>query len=86
MDIAPIGSQVDDGVAHDLAWAVVGDAAAATGFVDVDASGGERLGRRQDVRAPAVAPNTERKHVRVFDQKEQIADRTGAAVVDERAL
>lgn len=41
--------EVEDGVGDDLAWAVVGDVAAAVGFVEFNAQGGKAVGVGQDV-------------------------------------
>jgi hypothetical protein len=38
------------------------------------------------VRPPAVAADAEREHVRVFDEKQQIAHAPGAPILDEGAL
>ena len=44
MDVLPIRPEVEDGIRHQLARAVVGDVAAASGLDDLDAARGQRLG------------------------------------------
>ena len=84
--VASIRVQVDDGIADDLSGAVVGDVAAAAVFEHVDAACRERVRRRENVRASAVAAHAERQDVRMLDEEEQIADAPRAPVVHERAL
>ena len=74
------------GIADDLAGAVIGDVAAAAGFVHLDAARRERLRRRQDVRAAAVAADAEREDGRMLDEQQQVADAAGAPLLDQRAL
>ena len=86
MHVAAIRLEVHDGIADDLAGAVIGDVAAAAGLVDLDAARVQHLGRREDVRASAVAADTERQHVRMLDEQQQVADAVRSPILDERAL
>jgi hypothetical protein len=54
--------------------------------VHFDAARIEQLGRRQDVRASAIAANAERQDVLVFEEQQQIVDTTGAPVLNQRPL
>jgi hypothetical protein len=84
--VASIRLEIDDRISNELSRSVVGDAPAASRFVNLDAAGCQRAGVRQDVRAAAIAFDAERQDVRVFDEKEHVARSPGAAILDERAL
>ena len=86
MHVAAIRLQIHDRISDDLAGTVVGDVAAASGLVHLDAARRQRFGCREDVTAAAVAAHAERQHVRMFDEQQQIADAVRAALFDERAL
>ncbi len=86
MDVLSIGLEIDDRVADDLPGTVVGDIAAAAGFVDGDASRLEQRGRGEDVRAASVASDAEREHVGVLEQQQLVVNRAGFSLLHERAL
>ena len=79
MDVASIGTQVDDGIADDLSGAVVGDVTTPSCLVDLDAQTCELRIARGDVRS-AAAPDAKRNDRRVLQKKQQIRDTTGAAL------
>src|SRR5205823_956952 len=72
--VAAIRLQVDDRVADDLPRTVIRDIAAASGLVDLDAAGRQRVGRGEDVRSAAVAAHAERQHVRMLDEHQRVDD------------
>ena len=74
VDVAAIGLEIDDRIADELPGPVVGDVAAAAGLVDLDAARRERIRRREDVRAPAVAAHAERQDVRMLDEQQHVVD------------
>lgn len=86
VDVLSIGFQIDNRITDDLSRAVVGDVAAATGFVHLDAARREKVGISEDVRSTAVAANAERQDVRVLDEQELVVNCSRLALVDERAL
>ena len=86
VNVAPVGLQVDDGIADDLPGAVVGDVAAAAGFEDVDPTRGERFRRREDVRSAAITANAECEHRRMLEQEKLIRSTVRAPLLDELAL
>ena len=86
VNVAAIGLEVDNGVADELTGAVIGDVAATSCFVDVDASSCQLIGRREDVAAPAVPPHAERQDVRMFEEEQQIVHLASLPFIDERAL
>ena len=86
VDVAAIGLQIDDGIADELTGAVIGDVATTPCFVNVDASSGQLIGRREDVAAPAVAPHAESQDVRMFQEQQQIVQLAPLPFIDERAL
>jgi hypothetical protein len=81
--VAPIRIEVDDRVAHDLSRTVVGDVAAAAGLVDLDTPGRQRVRRRQNMRAAAIAASPKRQHGRVLDEQQQIIDPPSLALGDK---
>lgn len=86
MDVAPIGTQINDGVAHNLAWAVVGDIAASAGFVQVDAELSEPLGRREDMTPIGANLDAKRDDGRVLEQEQLVRDRAAPALLHEFLL
>ena len=77
-------AEIDDGVADELARAVVGDVAAAIDFMQGDAFAGEELIRGEDVGAAGVA--AEGEDGRVLEENEGIGDHAGFACGDEALL
>ncbi len=59
VDVASVGAEVEDGVAHDLPGAVVGDVAAAAGLEHVEAAGAQGLRGEEQVLGPGVASQGE---------------------------
>ena len=72
-----VAAEVEDGVADELAGAVVGDVAAAVDFVDFYGSAGEQVVGGQDVGAGGVAAEGEDGWV--FEEEERVADEVGFA-------
>ena len=68
----PVAAQIDDGVADELAGAVVGHVAAAVDLVQLDAAGGEELIAGEDVGAGRVA--AEGDDGRMLQQQQRVAD------------
>jgi hypothetical protein len=68
-------AEIEDGVANELAGAMVGDVATAIDFVEGDAAAQEELVRGEDVGAAGVA--AKRKNRRVFEEEEGVFDETG---------
>src|SRR5437868_10330400 len=86
MDILPVRFEVDDWIANDLAWPVIGHVAASTRLEDVDAERGKvRLGR-DDIRAAAVALDAQGNDGRVLQKNEEIGDAIRTALLHEGAL
>ena len=67
-----VAAEVKDGVADELARAVIGDVASAVDLVDFDAALGEEIVGREDVGAGGVAAEGEDR--RVFEEEERVAD------------
>jgi hypothetical protein len=67
-----VAAEVEDGVADELAGAVIGDVATAVDLVDFDAALGEELVGREDIGAAGVAAEGEDR--RVFEEEERVAD------------
>ena len=67
-----IAAQVDDGIADELAGAVIGDVAAAVNLVEFDALSHKEFVGREDVAAVRVA--TEGEDRRMLEHQERIAD------------
>ncbi len=65
-------AQIEDGVADELAGAVIGDVAAAVDLVEGDAARGRATRRRREVGAVGVA--AEGEHGRVLEQQQHVAD------------
>ena len=86
VNVAAIRPEIHDGVPDDLAGSVVGDIAAASGLVHLDAAGRQRCSRREDVTAAAIATHAKRQHVGMLDEQQQIADPVRAPLFDERPL
>ena len=86
MHIAPIGAQIHDWITNNLSGAVVCDVAATTGLVHLDATRGEQLRRRNQMRPRDRSLRAERDDVWVLEEKKQIRNAAGAPLLDERAL
>ena len=71
--VAAIGLEIEDGVGHELAGAVVGDVAAPPGLVEGDAEPPARGLVGEDVRRLGAAP--ERDDRVVLEEEERVADR-----------
>ncbi len=84
VQVAAIGLQVEDGVADELAGAVVGDVAAATGLEQLDRIRGALSFVEQHVRR--VTRRAERDDVRVLKQQERVIDVAGTTPADELLL
>jgi len=79
-----VASEIEDGVADELAGAVVRDVAAAVDLVDFDGFLGEGLVGGQDVGAAGVA--AEGEDGGVFEEEEGVADAVGFAGGDDFGL
>ena len=86
VNVTSVRLQIDDGVADDLTWTVVGNVAPASGFVHGDVERRQRFGRRQDMRPAAVTANAERQHVRMLDEQEDVSDSAGATFFRQLTL
>ena len=86
MHVTAIRFEIEDGVPDELAGAVVGDVAAAARLVHGDAGVHERAGGRYDIGLLAACLHAQRDDGRMLEQKERVADATGAAVFDELLL
>jgi hypothetical protein len=86
VNVAAVGFEVDDRVADNLTGTVIGNVSPASGLVHVDASIGEHIGRRKNVRAAPIAAHAKRQHVRVLDKEEQITYAAGLSIGDQRTL
>jgi len=82
--IAPIGFQIDDWIADQLSWAVVGNVSSAVYPPDLHIAGGELCGWGGYVRP--IAPSTQGYRTGVFQQQNQIADTLGLASFQQLAL
>ena len=80
MDVAAIGIEVDDRVAHDLPRPVIGDVAAAPGVEHLDAQAAEPLRRGEDV-AAAVLLDADRQDVGVLQQQQRVGNSAGSALL-----
>ena len=79
-----VAAEIEDGVADELAGAVVGDVAAAVDLVDLDAAAGKELVGGEDVGAGGVAAEGEDR--RVLEEEERVADGAGFARGDDLSL
>jgi hypothetical protein len=86
MHVTAIGTQIQDGVADDLARPVVGDVAAAPCFVNLDTARGEEVAAGEDVGASAIAFDAERQDVRMLDEEQDVFDAPGPPLLDEVPL
>ena len=77
-------AEVEDGVADELAGAVVGDVAAAVDFVEGDAAAGKNLIGGQDVGAIGVAAKGE--HGRMFEKQKNVFNAALEAEVNHLGL
>ena len=76
-----VAAQVEDGVADELAGAVIGDVAAAVDLVDFDLFLGEEFVGCEDVGAGAVAAEGENGWV--LEEEERVANAVGLARGDD---
>ena len=67
-------TKIEDGVADELARAMVGDVAASIDFVKGDTAAGEQLVGREDVGAAGIAAEGENR--RVFEKEKGVFDET----------
>ena len=77
-------AQIEDGVADELAGAVIGDVAAAIDLVQGDAAAGQQLVGGENVGAAGVA--AQREHGRVLEQQKHVADAALLAQSDQLFL
>ena len=79
-----VAAKIEDGIADELAGAVIGDLAAAVGLVDLDALASEQFIAGEDVRARGVA--AERENGRMLHEEQRVADSAGLARGDDLVL
>ena len=77
-------AEIEDWVADELAWAVVGDVAAAIDFVKRDTACGEEFVGGEDVGAAGIS--AEGEDGRVFEEKQGVVDRSGEAQASDFRL
>ena len=82
--VLAVGFEVQDGIAYELAGAVVGDVASAPCLVDADPPGGELAGGEQQVAAPAGRP--EGDDVGVLQEQQGVGDPALPALFDQGGL
>ena len=80
LHVLPVPSEVEDRVADELSWAVVGRLPAAVGLDDLD------LGTRRHVELALLGAAAERDHGRVLEQHDGVGDRALRDRACERAL
>ena len=86
MHIAPIGTEVENRIAHHLSRSVVGDISAAPRLVNLDAAGCQDVGAGPDVRSSAVPLHAERQDMRMLDEQQDVVSPTGPPLLDELTL
>ncbi len=84
--ITAIGLQVDDRVADYLAGPVIGDVAPAARLVQLDLTGGEQLGRGEQMRPRRIGFDAKRDDVGMLEQEKEIGHVPGPPLLDERTL
>ena len=77
-------AQIEDGVADELAGAVIGDVAAAIDFVKRDAAAGQELIGSENVGAVGVAAQGE--HGRMLEEQQDVADAALLAQLNQLRL
>src|SRR5260221_9165330 len=84
VNVASDGTEIQDGVADDLAWAVISDVAAAVGFAEVDIFLAEDIfGSEKIFLAGAAA---EGQNVGMFAEEDDVVDGAGFAGGDDALL
>jgi hypothetical protein len=68
-----VTAQIKDGVTHQLPRPMIRNVSAAVDLMDLDAAPSQRLVTRKNVRARRIPP--QRKHRRVLQQQERVANR-----------
>ena len=86
VDIAAVGTQIDDGIPDELTGAVVGDVAAAAGFEDSTPGVFERLLGGQHVRAVVPDLRAERDDRRMFEEQQLVGNAAGLPRRDQLLL
>jgi hypothetical protein len=84
--IAAIGLEVEDGIADELSWTVIGHATAAPGLVDRNAQSGQPLVGDQHVIPATTTPDPQRHDWGVFEQQQLIGNAAGLSLEHESAL
>ena len=84
--VAPIGTQVEDGIADNLPKSVIRDVAAAPCLCDVDAELCQPRRRGDDIRTSPVALDAKRDDGRVLQQKEQVGHVIRSPLLDKGPL
>jgi hypothetical protein len=86
MHITAIRPEIEDGITDELPGPVVGDVAAASGLMNLNAFSRERGRRRDDVRAAAASFGAEGDDWRMLEQQQRVANPSGAPIFDQLAL
>ena len=86
MYVAAIRAKVDDWVPDKLTGTMVGNISAAPGLMDFYPAISQKLAAGHDVRAPAIASDAQRQHMRVLHEQQDIVDVSRPALLDELAL
>jgi len=84
--VAPVRPQVENGVADELARAMVRHVTATSRFVDLDAKAVELGRRREDVRTATVTLHPDSDDRRVLEQEEQVGHMARATLLHESSL
>ena len=86
MDVAPIGSKVENRVTDHLTRSVVGDVAPAGSLVQLDAATGKLGLRYQEVVEAVTRADAHGNHVGMLDEQEQIWNLAGLSLGDQCLL
>src|SRR4029077_15527982 len=84
VDVAADGTEIEDGVADDLAWAVIRDVAAAVGFAELDIFLAEDIFGSEEIFLAGVT--AEGQNVGMFAEEEVVVDGAGFAGGDDALL
>src|SRR5262249_20063296 len=85
-DVAAIGAEVENRVANQLSWSVIGHIPTAAGLEQVDAARREGLHGHDNVRRCAACFDAQCHNVRMFEQQQRIWNAIRTTLLDELAL
>jgi len=86
MDVASIGLEIDDGVTHELARAVVGHIAATPRLVNFNTLLLQKVGAGDDMRPVVAGLDPQRNHRRVFEKQQLVGNIPRPPLLYERLL